>query len=69
MNTKMQKNIDETMDETNEKISNIVNEIRHTRFSKINESEKQTKCDKIGLKLEQIIIKEEKTSKVVKEHL
>lgn len=69
MNTKMQKNIDETMDETNEKISNIVNEIRHVRFSKINENEKQTKCDKIGLKLEQIIIKEEKVDRVMKEHL
>ncbi len=69
MNTKMQKNIDETMDETNEKISNIVNEIRHTRFSKITVDEKQTKCDKIGLKLEQIIIKEEKVDRVMKEHL
>ena len=66
MNPKMQKKIDEIMHETNEKISDIVNEIRDIRFSKINE--KQTKCDKIGLKFEQIIIKEEKVVKVMKEY-
>ncbi len=56
------------MDETNEKISNMVNEIRYIRFSKINENEKQTKCDKIVLKFEQIIIKEEKVIRNIYEN-
>lgn len=56
------------MYETNEKISNMVNEIRHIRFSKINENEKQTKYDKIVLKFEQIIIKEEKVIRNIYEN-
>ena len=45
MDPKMQKKIDEIMYETNEKISAIVDEFRNIRFSKMDENEKQTKCD------------------------
>ena len=69
MNAKMQEKIDEIMYETNEKISAIVNEIRDIRFSKMSESEKQLKCDKLRLEFEQVMIEEEeKVVKVMKEY-
>jgi len=69
MNAKMQEKIDEIMYETNEKISAIVNEIRDIRFSKMSESEKQLKCDKLRLEFEQVMIEEEeKIVRVMKEY-
>ncbi|MCE9652880.1 MAG: hypothetical protein K8Q89_07500 [Nitrosarchaeum sp.] len=64
MNPETQKKIDEIMYETNEKISAIVNEIRNIRFSKMNEGEKQIKCDNLRLEFEKVMIEEEE--KVVK---
>ena len=69
MNPETQKKIDEIMYETNEKISAIVNEIRDIRFSKMNENEKQLKCDKLRLEFEHVMIEEEeKVVKVMKEY-
>ena len=42
MDPQLQKQIDEIMYETNEKISAVVNEIRDIRFSKMDENDKQT---------------------------
>ena len=65
---KAQKKIDEIMYETNEKINAIVNEIRDIRFSKMDENEKETKCDDMRLAFEQVMIEEErKVEKVMKE--
>ncbi|EGG42187.1 Hypothetical protein Nlim_0833 [Candidatus Nitrosarchaeum limnium SFB1] len=69
MNPESQKKIDEIMYETNEKISAIVNEIRDIRFSKMSESEKQLKCDKLRLEFEHVMIEEEeKVVKVMNEY-
>ena len=69
MNPAMQRKIDEIMYETNEKISAIVNEIRDIRFSKMSESEKQIKSDKLRVEFEQVMIEEEeKVVKVMKEY-
>ena len=59
MNPKTQKIIDEIMYETNGKISAIVNEIRDIRFSKMDENEKQTKCDKLREEFEKVMLEEE----------
>ena len=59
MNPETQKKIDEIMYETNDKISSIVNEIRDIRFSKMDENEKQTKCDKLREEFEQVMLEEE----------
>jgi hypothetical protein len=68
MDPKAQKKIDEIMYETNEKISAIVNEIRDIRFSKMDENEKQTKCDGLRVAFEQVMIEEErKVETVMKE--
>ena len=68
MDPKVQKKIDEIMYETNEKISAIVNEIRDIQFSKMDENEKQTKCDVLRIAFEQVMIEEErKVEKVLKE--
>jgi len=68
MDAQSQKKIDEIMYETNEKISAIVNEIRDIRFSKMDESDKQTKCDKLREEFEKIMFEEErKIEKVMKE--
>ncbi len=64
MDSETQKKIDEIMYETNEKVSAIVNEIRDIRFSKMDESEKLTKCDNLRVEFEQVMIEEEE--KVVK---
>ena len=56
------------MYETNEKISAIVNEFRDIRFSKMNENEKQSKCDKLREEFEKVMFEEkEKIEKVMKE--
>ena len=69
MNPKAEKNIDEIMYETNEKVSVIVNEIRDIRFSKTDENEKQTKCDSLREEFEQVMIEEEKkVEKVMEEY-
>jgi len=60
MNSQSQKQIDDIMIETNEKVSAIVNEIRNIRFSKMNENEKETKCDKLREEFEKIMLEEEK---------
>jgi hypothetical protein len=60
MDSKSQKLIDEIMIETNEKISAIVNEIRNIRFSKMDEKDKETKCDKLRMEFEKIMFEEEK---------
>lgn len=68
MDSKCQKQIDEIMYETNEKINAIVNEIRDIRFSKMDENEKQTKCNDLRITFEQVMIEEEKkVEKVMKE--
>ncbi len=59
MDTEMQKKIDEIMYETNDKISSIVDEIRNVRFSKMEENEKQIKCDKLREVFEQVMLEEE----------
>ncbi|NND87114.1 MAG: hypothetical protein HKM23_07320 [Nitrosopumilus sp.] len=60
MDTAFQKKIDDIMYETNEKINAIVNEIRDIRFSKMDEHEKQTKCDALRMEFEKVMIEEEK---------
>jgi predicted glycosyltransferase len=60
MDPEAQKKIDEIMYETNEKISAIVNEIRDIRFSKMDEDEKQAKCDSLREQFERVMIEEEK---------
>ena len=55
-----QKKIDEIMYETNEKVSAIVSEIRDIRFSKMDENEKQEKCDSLREQFEQVMLEEEK---------
>ena len=62
-----QKKIDEIMYETNEKVSAIVNEIRDIRFSKMDENEKQEKCDNLREQFEQVMLEEEKKVEEVME--
>ena len=62
-----QKKIDEIMYETNEKVSAIVSEIRDIRFSKMDENEKQTKCDSLREQFKQVMIEEEKKVEEVME--
>lgn len=69
MDPQSQKKVDEIMIETNEKVSAIVNEIRDIRFSKMDEHDKETKCDKLRVEFEQVMIEEEeKIVKVMKEY-
>ena len=68
MDSESQKMIDDIMIETNEKISAIVNEIRDIRFSKLDECDKETKCDKLREEFEKVMIEEEKKiEKVMKD--
>jgi len=60
MDPKVQKKVDEIMYETNEKISVIVDEFRTIRFSKMDENEKQTKCDTLREKFERVMLEEER---------
>ena len=62
-----QKKIDEIMYETNEKVSAIVSEIRDIRFSKMDENEKQEKCDRLREQFEQVMLEEEKKVEKVME--
>jgi len=69
MDPKAEKKIDEIMYETNEKVSAIVNEIRDIRFSKMDENEKQIKCDRLREEFERVMIEEEKkVEKVMEEY-
>lgn len=69
MDPQSQKKIDDIMIETNEKVSAIVNEIRDIRFSKMDENEKQAKCDKLREEFEKVMIEEEeKIVKVMNEY-
>lgn len=65
MDPTSQKKIDDIMYETNEKINAIVNEIRNIRFSKMDENEKQTKCDTLRIEFEKVMMEEEKKVKEV----
>ena len=67
MNPKAQEKIDEIMYETNEKVSAIVNEIRDIRFSKMDENEKQAKCDSLREQFERVMLEEEKKVEKVME--
>ena len=67
MDPKAQEKIDEIMYETNEKVSAIVNEIRDIRFSKMDENEKQAKCDSLREQFEQVMLEEEKKVEKVME--
>ncbi len=60
MDSETQKKIDDIMFETNAKISAIVDEIRDIRFSKMDEDEKQTKCDHLRKEFERVMFEEEK---------
>ncbi len=60
MNPKSSKKIDEIIFETNDKISAIVDEIRLIRFSKMGETEKQIKFDKLRKEFEKVMRIEEK---------
>ncbi|MDH3341120.1 MAG: hypothetical protein OEL84_07530 [Nitrosopumilus sp.] len=69
MDPKAETKIDEIMYETNEKVSAIVNEIRDIRFSKMDENEKQIKCDGLREEFERVMIEEEKkVEKVMEEY-
>lgn len=69
MDPESQKKIDEVMYETNEKITAIVNEIRDIRFSKMEEDEKQAKCDYLREEFERVMIEEErKIEGIMEEH-
>ncbi|MDH3312222.1 MAG: hypothetical protein OEM28_03630 [Nitrosopumilus sp.] len=68
MDPQSQKQIDEIMYETNEKISANVHEIKDIRFSKMDENEKQSKCDKLREEFEKVMFEaKEKIEKVMKE--
>ena len=60
MNEKIQRQIDEIMYETNEKINAIVNEMRQIHFSKLSDNEKAKKCDYLREEFEQVMTTEEK---------
>ena len=69
MDPKAQEKIDEIMYETNEKVSAVVNEIRDIRFSKMDENEKQAKCDSLREQFERVMLEEEKkVEKVMEEY-
>jgi len=60
MDLESSKKIDEIIFETNDKISAIADEIRLIRFSKMNEKEKQIKCDELRKEFEKVMLIEEK---------
>ena len=69
MDPNAEKKIDEIMYETNEKVSAIVDEIRDIRFSKMDENEKQAKCNSLREEFERVMIEEEKkVEKVMEEY-
>ena len=65
MDSESSKKIDEIIFETNDKITSIVDEIRLIRFSKMGESEKQIKYDKLRKEFEKIMSIEEKRVKEI----
>ncbi|MCV0392700.1 MAG: hypothetical protein K5790_05320 [Nitrosopumilus sp.] len=65
MDPKSQKQIDAIMYETNEIVSALVNEIRAIRFSKMDEGEKQAKCDVLREKFEKVMLEEDEKIKKV----
>ena len=65
MDPQSQKQIDAIMYETNEIVSALVNEIRSIRFSKMNEDEKQAKCDVLREKFEKVMLEEDQKIKKV----
>jgi len=68
MDSKYQKQIDDIMFETNAKINAIVNEFRNIKFSKMDEKQKQEKCDKLREEFEYVMLDEEKkVEEVMKE--
>lgn len=68
MDSKYQKQIDAIMFETNAKINAIVNEFRNIKFSKMDEKQKQEKCDKLREEFEYVMLDEEKkVEEVMKE--
>jgi len=60
MNQESSEKIDEIMFETNDKINAIVDEIRAIRFSKMDDTEKQVKCDELRKEFEKVMHLEEK---------
>lgn len=60
MDPESSKKIDEIMFETNDKINAIVEEIRLIRFSKMDEKEKEKKCDDLRKEFEKVMSLEEK---------
>ena len=60
MDPESSKKIDEIIFETNDKITAIVDEIRLIRFSKMSETEKQIKSDKLRIEFEKVMRIEEK---------
>ena len=60
IDSETQKKIDDIMFETNAKIPAIVDKIRNIRFSKMDETEKQIKCDYLRKEFEQVMFEEEK---------
>jgi len=60
MDLETEKKIDEIMYETNDKINAIVDQMRQIRFSKMQEEEKRTRCDKLREEFEKIMLDEEK---------
>ena len=68
MNSEIQKKIDDIMYETNDKVSAIVNEIRNIRFTKMDETVKQTKCDKLREEFEKVMYEEESKIELLSKH-
>lgn len=60
MNPETESKIDEIMYETNNKINAIVDEIRQIKFSKMDEEEKRSKCDRLREEFEKVMRDEEK---------
>lgn len=60
MKPEEEREIDEIMYETNNKISAIVEEIRQIRFSAMEEDEKQVKMDALREEFEKVMLEEEK---------
>ena len=49
-------------------ISSIVDEIRNIRFTKMDENEKQTKCDKLREEFEKVMYEEENKIELPTKH-
>ena len=69
MDTETEQKIDQVMYETNDKINAIVDEIRQIRFSKMDENEKQEKCDKLREEFEKVMIDEEKKIEEIRKNI